>query len=383
MLGRDRELTAQSRQASVGRNRTSASNPKVGFDAHVLDGRFQGSRTVIIRLAQALARDHADIDVTLYCESRPDPCPRIRHGSLPVAGAMRRLALDLPRIACRDDLDALIYQYICAPWSRNSWVVIHDVLPITHARLFRAVFVVRSAILFMLSMIWARRVVVVSQYTADSVLRIAPFVRKKLTVVLNGPSFDEDLYFQEYPAPARPPYILAVGRLERRKNIDLLVRAFSRAGPQGVELIVVGKAEPGYSPPLGAPGVIYIESVQEAALAALYANAALFVYPSAAEGFGLPLLDAVLFGVPTLSSNRTAMPEVGGDLPEYFDPETPDAEAVLARRISEHFGGRPVKAPSQAARLGHAKAFSWTKSAESLANAIRAQPLRVRAGPLS
>lgn len=357
----------------VSRRPPATASTTVGFDAHVLDGRFQGSRTVIARLAQNLARDQADIEVTLYCATPPDLGPRVGHGALPRGGAWRRLFVDLPRIARRDRLDALIYQYICAPWSRNSWVVIHDVLPITHARLFGAAFVIRSAILFILSMIWARRVIVVSQYTADRVKRVAPFASHKLTVVRNGPSFDEDVYFTPRPAARSTPYILTVGRLEKRKNVDMLVKAFVKAQIPDVELVIVGKAEPGYEIALDAPNVVSVTNADDAALADLYANAALFVYPSSAEGFGLPLLDAILFGAPTLSSKLTAMPEVGGNLAEYFDPSAADAVETLSERMRAHFSGRPVLAPTPQQRRAHANAFSWRHSAAALADALRTQ----------
>ena len=202
----------------------------------------------------------------------------------------------------------------------------------------------------------------------------------------NGPSFDEAVYFAPPPRDAvssiiaRDRYVLAVGRVEKRKNIDLLIRAFQLAAPTGVKLIIVGETRQGFAPVAVGEDLLWIERADPDLLIALHANADLFVYPSAAEGFGLPLLDSVLFGRPLLSSNQTAMPEVAGELAEYFDPTRPDAIAVLARRIGEHFSGRPVTRPSLAQRRAHAEKFSWRRNTEALAAALRGARRKARRG---
>jgi len=350
---------------------------KIGFDAHVLDGRFQGSRTVVTRLAQSLALDE-DLQVALYCHNELNLPGPLGRRQIPMSGSFKRLASILPKMVSEDGLDALIYQYICAPWSKNSWVVIHDILPITHPKLFSPRFVLRSAVLFTLTMLWSKRVLVVSDYTARNVARIFPFLKDKVVVVKNGPSFPEETYFAQHDRDVSlakntigPRYILTVGRLEHRKNVSLLVEAYRLAGLTDVSLVVVGKAEPGQPPLPDLPGVIHVQDADDARLVQLYAGASLFVYPSAAEGFGLPLLDAALFGIPTLSSNLTAMPEIGGDLAEYFDPSAPGAAETLGARIRDHFADRPVKTPTLKARQDHAEAFSWKRSGAVLAEALR------------
>ncbi|WP_275192373.1 glycosyltransferase, partial [Klebsiella pneumoniae] len=74
----------------------------------------------------------------------------------------------------------------------------------------------------------------------------------------------------------------------------------------------------------------------------MYRRAELFLYPSLAEGFGLPLLDAILFGLPVLASQRTSMAEVGMGATTFFDPAEPDATRWLGERIAAHFAGDPV-----------------------------------------
>ncbi len=112
-------------------------------------------------------------------------------------------------------------------------------------------------------------------------------------------------------------------------------------------------------------------SVKDSELKNIYRGAELFVFPSVAEGFGIPLLDAVLFGVPALSSELTSMPDVAGTLAAYFDPTAKNAEIDLADRICQHFTGKPISRPTMKERLEHARKFSWEAGAHDLLNILQ------------
>jgi glycosyltransferase involved in cell wall biosynthesis len=357
---------------------------RIGFDAHVLDGKYQGSQTVILRLAEALAT-HSDVEITLYAQQeRPVPASfgrRIIYKPLGTKSSLGRLLWELPRLSFQDRLDATIFQYIAPPWAKKSAVVIHDVLPITHPHLFSANFVARSVALYTLSMMFSGTILAVSAYTAKQISHLFPMFRHKVHVVRNGPSFHESVYFRPHAADSVQAltggrrYALAVGRIEARKNIDLAVEAFLRAGTKDACFVVVGKLDNGFKITFDDSRIVHLQDINEDILVALCGNADLFLYPSEAEGFGLPLLDAVLFGIPTISSNQTAMPEVGGDLAEYFDPRATNAVDLLAERIRGHFTGYPVERPSLKARRRHAEAFSWHRSAATLVDALRRDAL--------
>jgi len=74
----------------------------------------------------------------------------------------------------------------------------------------------------------------------------------------------------------------------------------------------------------------------------------------------------LLFGLPTVSSDRTAMPEVAGGLASLFDPTAAGAQEVLAARIRGHFMDQPIPAPTEEQRRTHATAFSWDLAASAL-----------------
>lgn len=116
-------------------------------------------------------------------------------------------------------------------------------------------------------------------------------------------------------------------------------------------------------------------------LPALYRGAKLYVQPSLYEGFGLPLAEAMASGVPVLSANRGALPEVGGEAVAYFDPGQPDALTdALARLLT-----RPeLRRDLADAGLLRAREFSWTRHSDQLLAALARQagPLRLQGLPL-
>jgi glycosyltransferase involved in cell wall biosynthesis len=103
--------------------------------------------------------------------------------------------------------------------------------------------------------------------------------------------------------------------------------------------------------------------VDGAELEGLYAAAACFVFPSLYEGFGLPVLEAMLRGVPVACSDRSSLPEVAGDAALTFDPEDPRSIAAAIERLL----GNPAEAElMRAAGLAQAERFSWRRCARAV-----------------
>jgi glycosyltransferase involved in cell wall biosynthesis len=162
------------------------------------------------------------------------------------------------------------------------------------------------------------------------------------------------------------PYILGVGTLEPRKNLPRLVEAFTGlddATRGAHRLVLVG--------PLGWDAgettdaiaahpdrVAAIGAVPDADLPALYRRAAAFAYPSLYEGFGLPVLEAMIAGVPVLTSDTSSMPEVGGDAALYVAPR--DVAAIRAG-LARLLGDDELRARLAAAGPPRAAAFSWPR----------------------
>jgi len=349
---------------------------KIGVDGHVLTGKFQGTRSTLSRLLRAVAPRIGERELIVYSDDTDEAralldAPPYRFAALAHVGSLRRLLHTMPRLFRRDRVDLGVFQYI-APLTGRHLVFVHDILPITHPQYFPWTMRAKLAIFLRLSVQRAAMVVAVSDYTRGELERRLKIPPARLRTVLNGPSFDTEV-FASLARPASDRYVLTVGRIEQRKNVPLLVAAFCKAAVPGVRLVIVGTHDAGFDYALpDDPTIDWRRNLDEAALIDLYRGASLFVYPSAAEGFGMPLLDALLFGLPVISSNRTAMAEVGAGLAEFFDPEAPDAVALLAERIAAHFADRPVARPDEDQRKTLSAHFNWDRSADDFLNAVDA-----------
>lgn len=348
---------------------------RLAIDGHVLTGKSQGSRTVLARLVQALDEEGLAEGIVLYSDD-PEQIraayPGVQHRRLPSSSSSRRLLLDFPRLLAREQVKAALFTYIAPPLSPVPTVVfMHDILPVTHPHYFPWAFALRFRLLTFLTLMQAKRVLTISESSAASIRRLFPFAAGKVHVLLLGPSFEEAVYEAARPDPARRPYILAVGRIERRKNMRLLVEAFLSAALPDVDLKIVGSLDMGYEWDVPSdPRIQRLSNVPDADLIDLYRGASLFVFPSSAEGFGIPLLDATLFGLPVISSSRTSMPEVAGPLATYFDPEGDDAGDVLRDLISGHFGAEPIRSGSAVDRQTQLGKFSWRSVARRFAGIV-------------
>lgn len=153
----------------------------------------------------------------------------------------------------------------------------------------------------------------------------------------------------------RQPIILCVGTLEPRKNIKRVVEAFKLLKLPKHELVIVGKFGWGETA-RPVERIKLLGYVPDEELAELYCRAAVFVYPSLGEGFGLPVVEALSCGCPVVTSDRSSLPEVGGQAAVYVNPESVTSIARGIETALSHPG-------PAAARLNQASQFSWEKTA--------------------
>jgi glycosyltransferase involved in cell wall biosynthesis len=163
-------------------------------------------------------------------------------------------------------------------------------------------------------------------------------------------------------------FFLAVGTIEPRKNLENTVRGFlefKRRNPdREEELVLVGRSGWGNVPwrkiAAGRTDIRWTGYLDDDRLQELYRSARALVYPSLYEGFGLPVLEAMTFGCPVVTSPLSSLPEVGGDAALYVDPRSPEAIAAALDRLVRE----PELATSLASR-GRARAalFSWERTA--------------------
>jgi glycosyltransferase involved in cell wall biosynthesis len=215
----------------------------------------------------------------------------------------------------------------------------------------------------------AAALVCISEATRADLVARYPAVAAKahVTPLAAEPAFAAPVTTPGHPSLDRP-YVLAVGTLEPRKNLERLIGAWRRlpvplrdkhtlalVGPRGWDDERILAAARGAD-------VRLLGRVSDAELRALYAGCAAFAYPSLYEGFGLPVLEAMAAGAPVVTSSVSSLPEVAGDAALLVDPRDEAAIAGALERVLTD----PALADDLRAR-GRARAaeFSWERTARA------------------
>jgi glycosyltransferase involved in cell wall biosynthesis len=216
----------------------------------------------------------------------------------------------------------------------------------------------------------ADRLIAVSDCTKNDAVRVLGIAPEKITTIHSGIAdafFDPPAHrIDEVRTRYRldRPFVLFVGTIEPRKNLDLLLDAFESLPlplREQYELVIAG--------PIGWNAdrtverlrlVRYLGYIPEPDLAPLTAAAEAFVYPSLYEGFGFPVAQAMAAGVPVITSNVSSLPEVAGNAALLVDPRSQgDLHAALARLLTS----RELRISLAAAGRERARAFRWEQCA--------------------
>lgn len=332
---------------------------RIGFDAHSIGARLGGNETYASNLIEALAEVDSRNEYTLYVTKQEavdrftNRWPQVRVVKTLPHTPFIRIPLILTAELRRRPVDILHVQYTAPPLAPCKTVVmIHDLsfehLPETFKR--------RSWIQMRLTVRRTARaaahIVTDSDYSRDDILRTygLPVDRVTTTPLAASRRFKpvqdkEELKRVLDKYGITGDYVLAVGSIQPRKNIPRLIRAYARLLSQGNDqtpiprLVIAGKRAWLFEETINAAAaspvrdnIVFTGYVPESDLPALYTGARCFVYPSFFEGFGIPLLEAMRCGTPTISSDRTCFPEVVGDASLMIDPfdENSIAEALWA-----------------------------------------------------
>jgi len=183
------------------------------------------------------------------------------------------------------------------------------------------------------------------------------------------------------PGAARPAwcprsYLLFVGNRGGYKDFRLVLEAFAGLPPQqsGISLLAIGggrftEDEGGLISRWGLGNRVLQRAASDAEMPGIYGGAEAFVFPSRYEGFGLPALEAMACGAPTVLANSSSLPEVGGDAVLYFPPE--DASA-LAAQLGRLLTDGELRRHLSKQGLERARHFTWRRTAAGTASAYRA-----------
>jgi glycosyltransferase involved in cell wall biosynthesis len=253
-----------------------------------------------------------------------------------------------------------------------SVVTIHDTIMFTENTLSPVATIAQRAIIRPAAQ-RAQRIITDSAAAQDAIVATLGVERERTSVVHLGPGRPP----QAAPAPAdevRRRYdlpagriVLCVGAKRPHKNQELLIRALDHL-PDDVAVVLVGHPE-AYEQRLeeliaASPARARVRSlgfVPDADLEALWGMAACLAMPTRAEGFGVPLVEAMRRGIPVACSDLPVLREVGGDVPQWFSPDdAAGAAAAIVAAMEADDGARGIERAAQ---------FSWRRAAEATVEA--------------
>lgn len=223
----------------------------------------------------------------------------------------------------------------------------------------------------------AKKVFTISNYSKNAIIKV--YKKKADDVIVTYPGIRQEKetktmtkaeLLKKYDISSN--YVLFVGTLQPRKNIARLIEAMSivlkTSKEKELQLVVVGKKGWLYEEILAAPekfgikdSVNFLDFVPTEDLPSLYEHALCYVLPSLYEGFGLPVLEAMKYGCPVITSNVSSLPEAGGDAAEYINPENVQD---IAEKIEKVVDSEKLRKEMREKGYKHIKRFSWEKAAK-------------------
>jgi glycosyltransferase involved in cell wall biosynthesis len=357
---------------------------KLFVDAHVFDQEYQGSRTFIKEIYRELcSRDDLQVHMAAFDIDRLKKefagCAGIEFIKLRTKNNWKRLLLEIPSIIRSHDIDFAHFQYIVPPKKYCRYIVtIHDVIFEEFPSGFSPGYRLSKRILYKKAAQAADLLTTVSEFSRNSIKKFLGIPLSKIKLVPNGVN---EKFFTPYDKSAASAfirekykldkYILYVSRYEKRKNHAGLLRAWlkSELYKQGYALVLPGHKSLTvrdfdnlyHALPAAIKNMVYItDIIPDDDMLQLYRSAALFVYPSLAEGFGIPPLEAAAARIPVICSNTSAMEEYSFFGDSHIDCADTN---LLAEKMIENISQPPSPSALESISSQIRRKYTWKNSA--------------------
>ncbi len=347
---------------------------------------FSGVEHAILDLTNAVAKlTHVidDLKVTFFVPQERDGFPpeterfRLSKPRHPPSNRLARMLWEqvrLPRQVNACQCDVLHSPGYISPRAGGRPIVltVYDLIAMEHPEWCRTTNRLNYRFWLPISLHRARMIIAPSTATATRIAARWPHLEPRIRRIPLAP---KDTYRKEsaqtLPRPIPDPYVLFVGNHEPKKNVDTLVRAFTRfvrTTKHPHRLVIAGG--PGWGTQsletlIAAEGIADRVTIQgyvpQADLPAYYAHAAAFVFPSLYEGFGLPVLEAMAAGTPVVCSACGALEEVAGKAARFVEPHD---TAAIAAALDSILANPELRQSMIANGLRQSARFTWQHTAE-------------------
>jgi len=361
---------------------------RVGLLTYGLDRRQTGIGRYAVELARAMSDIADDFELFLVTAGGAGPLDNTEIPQIPLTGCRLLPALMtlgnvmLRRVAYQHRLDILhdttgVTPFLFGGGPAKTVVTVHDIIPWSFAG-------VSTRLDTLIYRHWLPRrlpktdaIVTVSQASKQDILKYIRVEPDHVNVVYSGvaktyqPSNQQQIddIKRKYEIPNT--YILYVGSVEERKNLERVLTSFAQIKEKGVtqQLVIVGPQKWKYEQIIQTlntlnlnQDVIFTGYVDEGDLPVLYSGADLFVFPSLYEGFGLPVIEAMACGTPVVTSNVSSLPEVAGEAALQVDPYNVED---IANAMYQVLTDPALQKTLSEKGLAHVEQFKWEHSARA------------------
>jgi glycosyltransferase involved in cell wall biosynthesis len=329
---------------------------KIGIDAHALGTKSAGNESYYLQLLRALAYHPSNGNRYVIYFSHPDSeryipaCEQFHAKRIWPANPYFRIPVAFPIECRREKLDVFHAQYVVPPFCSSRIVTtIADILFERYPELYSPSERMKFRALFPWSARHSDHIITVSQSSKKDIVEQYHINPQRVTVVYEAPRLEfrpmnphgcREVLARDYDI--RSPFILYVGRINARKNLERLVEAFSVLSGKGFshQLVIVGKQDWLASRVLEKVHSLSLESqvrflgyVPNDHLPVFYNAAEVFAYPSICEGFGIPLVEAMACGIPVVTSYGSSLEEVASDAAVLADPYSVSSIASSLEKV--------------------------------------------------
>lgn len=364
---------------------------KLGIDAKwYFDGPPSGRIVVVNLVDHMIASNNPEIEIYLFIDKNKRAQAERQFNKdikLIFVKAQPNLLSNvfvLPYFANKCKIDIILFQNFGTPWFRKSKQVIyiHDFLFLDYPQFYS-----KKELLYFRPMRYlakgAAKVITISYCERERLIKHNVAKAMNIAVVHHGinekfkpksnySQVELDKIKHQYNLPEK--YILYVGRINIRKNLLNLIKGMALLTDTTIKLVIVGKVDhknidiTNYIAENSLKErIIFTDHVTQKNLYLIYAQSFIFCFPSFAEGFGLPPLEAMQCGIPVVVSNTTSLPEVCGEAALYVKPNDPK---TIAEKLDLLLSDSKLYNEKQKQGLKNSAKYSWNKAADDILHIV-------------